>query len=355
MNQIDRYIAKHILICVIIVTFIIVGIEVILTTFEVFDFGNKTANFWKPFQLVVMQTIPYRIFDYFPTLVFLGTLLGMGQLATHNEFVAMQVAGVSTNRILLAALKAAFILIVFIFIWGEVIAPKAERTALRMQAAQDKLAQTFSTTTGIWLRDKDSFIHIQNFSEGELFEIREFVIDKNFQLETTSHIENARYQDNHWKLKNVVSTHFTKDGTARRTQESEATRAHWINPSILEILTREPNTMTIRELWRYTEYLTANHLDGKLFLQRLWQKMGSPFAIVIMVYLAIPLLLGPLKQRNLGIRLFIGALLGFAYLVMYQTLATTTLVYRVPPYLCVLLPNLLFLGIGFALIKRYRL
>lgn len=355
MKLIDRYIAKHILVAVGLVTLVIIGIELILTSFEVFDFGNSSAGFWGPFQLVVLRSIPYRIYDYFPTIVFLGTLLGIGQLAAHNEFIAMQVAGISTHQILFAALKAAALLVVFIFIWGEFIAPKAERYALNQELAQNKMTQTLQTPTGFWLRDKDSFVHIQSFSGQELLGVSEFVLDPNFRLETINTIQQAQYQNGRWELKDKASTHFEKNGSATKSREAHSVRTQWINPSILKILVHEPKTMTLNELWRYTQYLKANHLNAALFLQVFWQKLFSPFAIAVMIYLAIPMLLGPGKQKSLGMRLFAGISVGFLYLILYQTLATATTVYRFPPYLSVVVPNLLFLGIGTFLMKKYRL
>lgn len=355
LKLIDRYIAKHILIAVGLVTLVIIGIELILTSFEVFDFGNTNAGFWGPFQLVVLRSIPYRIYDYFPTLVFLGTLLGIGQLAAHNEFIAMQVAGISTHQILFAALKAAALLIIFIFIWGEVIAPKAERYALDKELSQNKITQTLQTPTGFWLRDKDSFIHIQNFSGQELFGISEFVLDQHFRLNAINTIQRALHQDNRWELQNTVSTHFEKDGSATQSRQARSIRTHWMNPSILKILIHEPKTMTLSELWRYTQYLKTNHLNAALFLQVFWQKLFSPFAIAVMIFLAIPILLGPGKQNSLGVRLFVGVSVGFMYLMLYQAFATATQIYRFPPYLSVLVPNLLFFGVGVFLTQKGRL
>lgn len=349
MKQIDHYLAKHILLGVLLVNFVIVGIELILTTFEVFDFENTKVDFWTPFLQVVLRSLPYRIYDYFPTLVFLGALLGMGQLATHHEFIAMQVAGISTSRILLAALKTASLLIVFIFIWGEIVAPKAERYALNQALTQSGLTKTFGTTTGIWLREKNAFIHIQNFSKHELIGIQEFVLDKNFRLTAIHRIDRAEYLEKHWKLQHTKSTLFTPEGYAKQSEQVDTIRSGWLNPTILEMLAHEPKTMTIIELWRYIQYLEANHLDTTLFSQVLWQKIGSPFTIVIMMCLAIPLLLGPIKQKSLGIRMLVGIFLGFVYLALYQTLATTAQVYHIPPILSMILPNLLFLGIAVVL------
>lgn len=343
MKHIDWYLAKHILLAILLVVLVIIGIELVLTTFEVFDFENNQSDFWKPFLQIILRSLPYRIYDYFPTMVFLGALLGMGQLAVHHEFIAMQVAGISTTQILLSTLKTAAVLIVIIIIWGEIVAPKAARYALN---------QTFGTTTGIWLREKNAFIHIQNFSAHELIGIQEFVLDQNFRLQAIHQMDRAEYleKQKHWKLQHMKSTVFTPEGYAEPSEAIGTIRSGWLNPSILEMLAYEPKTMTILELWDYTQYLKANHLDPTVFSQALWQKIGSPFTIIIMMCLAIPLLLGPLKQRSLGIRLLIGIFLGFVYLVLYQTLATTAQVYHIPPMLSFILPNLLFLCIAVVLL-----
>lgn len=352
MNILDRYIAKHILFAVLLVTLVILGIELLLATQEVL--GRSANDLLKTYQLVILRTLPYRLYDYFPTLVFIGTLLGMGQMAAHNEFVPIQAAGVSVLQLVKSVLKTALILIVLNLLWGEVIAPKAERYALSEAMANHQIQTNFQTDNGMWMREKSSFIHIKQFSDKVLYGITEIEVTQEFTLKAIHSIESARFNQGLWLLENKVTSLFDKNHNVTLEKKPHEVKDHWLNPAILEILVREPKTMTLPQLWRYARYLEDNHLNGALFEQILWQKLFSPVAIAVMVFLSIPLLLGPLRNRKLGMRLLVGCALGFCYIVLYQILATTAQIYHIPPFLSVSLPALLFLILGIWLTNKRR-
>ena len=56
--------------------------------------------------LYVLLLLPRFSYELFPVAVLLGSLIGLGGLASHSELIAMRAAGVSLSRIVLAVMKA---------------------------------------------------------------------------------------------------------------------------------------------------------------------------------------------------------------------------------------------------------
>ena len=71
--------------------------------------------------------MPQRLYEFMPTALLLGALIGIGQLAAKSELMSHYVlAGISKLRIIWSALKVAIVLVV-ISIWvGEVVVPTSQ-------------------------------------------------------------------------------------------------------------------------------------------------------------------------------------------------------------------------------------
>ena len=65
--------------------------------------------------------MPQRFYEFMPTALLLGALIGIGQLASKSELVALRSSGISKLRIMWSVLKVGIILIA-ISVWvGEMV------------------------------------------------------------------------------------------------------------------------------------------------------------------------------------------------------------------------------------------
>ena len=69
----------------------------------------------------------------------LGSLVGLGGLASHSELIAMRAAGVSLARIILTVMKAGILIMLLVLFIGELVAPVSERYAENMRT--EKISQ----------------------------------------------------------------------------------------------------------------------------------------------------------------------------------------------------------------------
>ena len=65
---------------------------------ELRDVGTGDYGFLQALIHVVLE-LPHNMYQYFPMMVLMGGVLGLGILATHQELVVMRTAGFSVRKI----------------------------------------------------------------------------------------------------------------------------------------------------------------------------------------------------------------------------------------------------------------
>ena len=84
-----------------------------------------------------------------------------------------------------------------------------------------------------------------------------------------------------------------------------------------------------------------------------WEKILKPFSTVIMLFLAMPFLFGKYRSNTRGKRIVIGLLIGITFFVVSTILPNLGTVAGFSPFLNVLIPNILFVFLGFQLYKHH--
>src|SRR5690606_40562962 len=97
---------------------------------------------------------PRRIYDYLPLAAFMGSLVGLGALANNSELVVMRAAGISTGRIVWAAMKPALVVVVIGLALGEYVVPHTERIAQTEKSLAKGTGEALSSREGFWHREE---------------------------------------------------------------------------------------------------------------------------------------------------------------------------------------------------------
>lgn len=300
-------------------------------------------------------SLPLRLYTMFPLSALIGSLLGLGLLASHSELIAMRAAAVSVADIAGYVLKTATVLIVLVVIIGEVVAPVALRVGQQQKAFALSGGQAVQTAYGTWLRDGNSFIHIQRFRGNRHVEgITRYQFDDDLQLLTASYARSGEYHRESWNLFDVNESHFFPKKVTTQYYSS----AVWhsvINPQVLEVVAVDKlEQLSVMDLWRTIHYRQANELETEHHWLTFWQKILHPFATLVMMLLAIPFVFGPLRSVTMGVRIVIGVLVGFSFHTLNALFGPMSLVYDLPPLMGAMLPTFMFALIGYALVKRLR-
>jgi lipopolysaccharide export system permease protein len=352
MKTLRRYIARTILQATGLVLLVFVGLQLLIMLIAQLNYiGEGNYGLWQAFRYILLD-FPEQFYALFPVAALIGCLLGLGQLASNHELVVMRAAGVSTARITGAVLQAVCLLIFAMGILGEWVAPLSTHYANRYQAIDMSGGQALPTLRGLWLRDGNTYIVIEEvLNDGQLSGIKSYRFNNNHELVQAMRATSAQFNDSQWSLTNMRSTTFNGEHITR-DQQSKATWAVKLNPKILLLNQQDSAAMTLKQLHTYIRYRRKNNLNTAVFELAFWQRVFKPLAILVMMLLAIPFVFGPLRQVSVGYRLMMGVVVGFGFHLFNQFFGPLSLVYRWPPIIAALLPIALCLVFGAWLLAR---
>ena len=304
----------------------------------------------------VALTLPSLMYQLFPPVALIGSMVGLGMLSSGSELVAIRAAGVSMGRIILSVMKVGALLMLAALIVGEWLAPQAEYYAQTMRSTALSERISLKTQSGFWVRDGHNFIHVREIlADSQLADISiyEFASMANGQnrLQTITHARTASYQQNKWQLQDIQYSKISETGIITQRQPS----AEWgslLSPAVLGVVAVKPDKLSLLGLRKYIDYLHDNNLNADRYELAFWKKLMLPLGTGVMVFLAIPFIFGTLRSVGIGQRIMVGTLLGIAFYLFNQTFGYTGLVYGLNPIVSAVLPPMLFLGLGLFLMRR---
>lgn len=352
MGILDRYIARVVLGSTLVALLVVLTLDLFFSFIgEVGDIGRGRYGALDALAYIGLS-IPRRVHELFPMAALLGSLMGLGALASNSELVAMRAAGFSVRRVIVSVLQVGVLMLAVTTLVGEFVAPEADRQgqALRELALYERT--TFQSRHGYWIRDENRFIHIRDMDDPlDLQGVHVYELNEHHRLDTATRIARARHQEGLWEMRQVEASRFEPDSV----QASRASRAQWehlMTPGILDVVVLEPESMSVRELRRYVAYLTANGLEADRHRLALWLRITAPLAGLVMLFLAVPFVFGSLRNVGAGQRLLVGVMAGIGFQLLVQILSHTGQVYGIPPAVSALAPILLFLSVGLWAMRR---
>lgn len=352
MKILDRYIRRSILFSI----FITLVILLTLIAFgslveELGDVGKGDYSTTDAF-LYILLILPRRIYEIFPAAALLGSLVGLGGLATHSELTAIRSAGVSLGRIIFSVLKASLAAILLVLLVGEVIAPNTEKFAERLKAERISKQISLKSKYGFWARDGNSFVNIRKILPGlQLQDIYIYEFSPERKLIVATHADFARYEQNHWLLMGIKQSRFTGGGVVSKNIQ-QTTWESMLSPSVLDVVVVRPTMLTIEGLYRYIEFMHENGQEALRYEVAFWSKIVNPLIIMVMVFFAVPFVFGMLRTVTIGQQIFTGTILGFIFFLLNKMFGHLAVVYSMNPLFAAAFPGLLFLALGLWLARR---
>lgn len=354
MKLLRRYIIKHVLSAICIVTFALTGLQVfILFVNQLQDIGKGNYDFYHAMMVVGFQ-LPYQIYTFFPIASLLGVLVGLGLMANNRELVIMRAAGVSVSQIAFVVLEVAFVLMLAITWLGESVIPKFNQLALDVKVLSISGGQTVRTQYGVWIRENNDFLFIgAGQSNGLMTDILQFHFNKQHSLDYVRKIKRLEYINKHWEAFNVEETKFYSD----KTVAQKIPHLIWggmMVPSQAYFSNMSPSEMTFKELYQYIVAHRALHqnIDNETLV--FWQRLVQPFSTMVMMMLGIPFIFGPLRSSTMGSRLLLGGACGFVFYTFDHFLGPVSQVFQLPSILAATIPTAIFMIIGAVMLTRVR-
>lgn len=303
--------------------------------------------------IFVALSLPGKVVEFMPIAVLLGSILSLGSLASNNEIVAMQASGVSLAKLITSVLQAAVILALLSFLLAEWVVPASEASARSVKNLRDQ-SSALLVKEGLWIKDESRVLHIdQLLPDGIARNIEIFKLDPQGKVVSVTRVGRAIPVEQGWELQQVERS-IIGDNRLETVSYDRLIYNGSISPQLLEVLMVKPEQMSSSDLYIYLDFLDENKLNANAEQLIFWQKIFSPFAVIVMCLLAFPFVLGVQRQGNTGQRLLIGILLGLAFVVVDRLVTQLAVQSGVNVILVALLPSLIFLAIAiFLLTKRH--
>lgn len=319
--------------------------------------------------LHVLLGVPAYAYDLMPIAALIGTIWTLAQFASRSEFTIMRASSMSTGMAGMMLFKIAAVLAVITFVTGEFIAPASSELGerIKMNARGNSLSQEFRS--GLWTKDViktngmegeiigSRFLNVRQVKQnGQLLGLKIYEFNRDFHLTDLITASKGDYQgDNKWTLSNVTKTVFSdkilqaadtkSDISAAISTESfpSMTLISEVTPEILLVGFADPESMSALNLFQYSGYLKENHRESARYEIALWKKVFYPFAVFVMMALALPFAYLHFRSGGVSLKIFTGIMMGVSFQLINSLFSHLGLLNTWPPIATAVLPSLLFL------------
>ena len=319
--------------------------------------------------LYVVMGVPGYVYELMPIAALIGTIWALAQFASRSEFTIMRVSSMSTGMAAMMLVKIGAVLVAITFLFGELLAPMAsemaEKLKLRLQGAS--ISQQFRS--GLWAKDQikengttgkitgSRFLNVRNMlTQGELNDVKIYEFDNSFRLTGLITAAQAKYTGaNTWELTTVTETLFPnivlgqntsladlKAAISARTLPSKKMISE-VTPDILGVLFADPDRMSANNLLAYTRHLAENKQTTGRYEIAFWKKIIYPFAVLVMMALALPFAYLHTRSGGVSLKIFAGIMIGVSFHLFNTLFSHIGLLNTWPALATALAPSLFFL------------
>lgn len=322
-----------------------------LGLFAFFDFVNEVDEIGQGgyemhhAMVYVAMILPGRVYELMPIVVLIATLYALTALAKNSEITVMRASGLSTALLLriLAGIGLVFVAVTFVF--GEYLAPPAERAAQQWRLTATGSAVSNQLRSGLWVKDGRSIINVRVVRPDRTMEnVRVYEFGEEQVLVSISDAARGVYDSGAkvWRLTRVMQTRFLDE----RTEVVELDGLDWrsdLSPEVLSVLMVSPERMSVATLFAYITHLRENRQNADRFEIALWKKVVYPFAVLVMMALALPFAFTHDRMGGVSVKVFLGVMLGVGFHLLNGLFSNLGVINAWPPALAALTPSLIFL------------
>lgn len=354
MTLLERYIWKNALSGILIAWIALVTLDSFFGLINELGDVSDTSNYRAiDAVLYTIYSLPQRFYEYFPSSILVGALLGLGRLSSNSEFTAMRAAGISIKKIVFATVQLGVVMALFTFVLGEWVVPVTDNYAQSFKAQRKANNVTLSNDRSLWVKEGNEIIFIQKvIANDQLSDVNIYRLGDGYKnLEDITTITSARFHEGVWELTDVTTRRLTGSAITIDRVKS-AISQNLINPELLDVAVAEPDQLSSKELKKLILHQQDNGLSAKRFELAYWKHYSIPLSALVMLILALPFIFTSQRSANVGQQIFIGITVGIGFYLINRVLNELGSVFGFSPVISAFLPVLLFFGISLLALRR---
>jgi lipopolysaccharide export system permease protein len=354
----DRYLMRQF------AAFMGLGLAVAAALFIVVDLFQTFDRYLriKPPLLFILEhflfRLPAALHDGLPVVMLVTTVFLFLSLARFHELTAMKAAGLSLYRVSAPILLFGVTVAVTALLFQELLLPRLRELGEEVDRVKirGELPRHLRSRQRLWMRSSETrFFRVELMSPqtSDLYGVTALEIDKDFRLISRFDARHAHWTQAGWEL---------RDGAFREVQPNgniDTESFTWVPLDLSEdieqftVIQKRGEDMSYWELREYIRKLQTAGFEVKTYLVDLYSKLSFPLVNLVMVLVAIPLSLqSPRGGRIFGIAVAISIMA--CYLVVHYVALSFARADLLPPVAAAWTANVIFMGIGVALMLRAR-
>lgn len=283
-------------------------------------FGDEGADAGDVLRITLLEA-PAILYDVFPLVLMLASLVTFLRLARSSELVVMRAAGLSALALIGIPTAASVVLgAVFVGVVNPFVAASIEQGARVEDALRgEDLSRMSFSGDGLWLRqaDPEGQTVIQaaraNLNGTLLSQVRLHRFDPESSLYSRIEAQTARLVAGAWVLENA--TRWKVDAEGRFAKVDERTRielpTQLTGAQILESFSR-PETVGFWDLRRFITQLEEAGFSARPYRLFLQSEFAKPALFAAMVLIGSAFALRPARFGQTGVMILLAVLAGFA-------------------------------------------
>ncbi|GEC96223.1 LPS export ABC transporter permease LptG [Zoogloea ramigera] len=340
-----RYLSREIYAAVLLVLLAFLGLFAFFDLVNELDEVGKNGYMLYHAAVYVAMIMPGRVYELMPIAVLIGTLYALTTFARHSEITVLRASGLSTTRFLLALLGIGSVFVALTFIFGEYLAPPAERAAQQWRLAATRSMVSQELRTGLWVRDGRRFVNVRSvLPDTSLEGVRIYEFDERAALVSISEAKTGVHEgaSEGWRLRNVEQTRFLGDHTDTRVLPDLVWKSE-LTPEVLSVLMVVPERMSVSTLYSYIRHLEENNQRTTRYEIALWKKLAYPFAALVMMGLALPFGYMQTRMGGVSLKVFSGIMIGVGFHLLNGLFSNLGVINGWVPAVAALTPSIVFL------------
>ena len=355
LTRIDRYIAVHVLSAIAVVMLVIVGLMGLSLFLDELGEVNRFYTMNDAIRYVLLS-LPSLAYQLLPLSALVGTLVGMGILASSSELTVMRASGLSMTRLIVAVSKPILGLALVALLVSQTGVPEAQQAARSAKAIAKTQSGQVQTSEGGWYKQGSEYILVSAISsKGEIFGITRYQFDDELRLVENTYAQKGQFIEGEkgWMLSNLSGTKQVDDEIKAVKLDSQFWDSD-LTPDMLTVILIPPIDLPISDLRAYASYLSNQGVDAAPYQLAFWSKLLQPFSIIALVMIGTAFVFGPLRGVTIGQRIVSGVVVGLVFKFSQDLLAPASQVLGFSPLLAAMTPILISFAIAIGLLARVR-
>nr|WP_320116385.1 LPS export ABC transporter permease LptG [uncultured Desulfuromonas sp.] len=303
--------------------------------------------------------IPLIVSQMLPLTILMGTFLTLGGFTKTNELTAMRAGGIGLQRIVIPFLIAATLLTGINFALNEFLVPIGTQRANYIFRTEVRgKAQMLAKRNNLWFREANTLYHIQLAlpEKQQLRGISLYLVDDQLNLLSRIEAQEATFKDDQWQAEHVIVRHFAPQErhlTAQNNQELLLLPLKK-TPEDFGTISGKNEELNFAQLSRISAQMQREGLDATRYRVDMYSRLSTPFACIIMAFLAIPFALQKSRNVNLSLGISISVLIGISFFIVQSTLIALGYSTVLPPLIAAWAANIIFALVGMFLLLSTR-